>query len=106
MNRTEHLLTVLAEEAVEVAKEVSKALRFGIHERMDGPPYNSEVTNAERINREIAQFDAMVDWLRVEGILPQVDGDYEQHYREKKPRVTHYMGYAESVGALTGPFGG
>ena len=97
MTRTEYLLDVLAEESVEVAKEVSKALRFGLTEKMAGPPYNSVVTNAQRIADELGDVLGMVDWLVEEGLLPPPS---EMQRRTKRQRVESYMRYSQVVGAL------
>lgn len=38
MTREEHLLVIIAEECVEIAKNATKALRFGLHECGPGVP--------------------------------------------------------------------
>jgi hypothetical protein len=58
MNRTEHLLANLAEEAAELNKECMKALRFGL----DGC-YPDGKTNAERI---------MIEYAHVVGVMSQL----------------------------------
>ena len=68
MDRTEHLLAVLMEEAAEVQQEVCKALRFGLHHLDPKTPEGPD--NVARIAQELAELIAMADWLQEEGILP------------------------------------
>ncbi|MDE3075799.1 MAG: hypothetical protein KGJ86_10255 [Chloroflexota bacterium] len=95
MNRTEHLLTVLAEECVEVAKEVSKALRFGLDDTAPLPPNSGAVRNRLRIAEELGDVLAMVNWLVDENIIPQPVPN-----PLKRPRVKHFMQHARTTGAL------
>ncbi len=100
MNRTEHLLTVLSEECVEVAKDISKAMRFGLHDQVSLNPdvLGSEgPSNAMRIATELAELLAMKDWLVEEGIIPAPP---ITAYRAKRKRVERYMDYALRSGAL------
>ncbi len=100
MNRTEHLLTVLSEECVEVAKDISKAMRFGLHDQVSLNPdvLGSEgPSNAMRIATELAELLAMKDWLVEEGIIPVPP---ITAYRAKRKRVERYMDYALRSGAL------
>ena len=94
MNITEHLLVCLSEECVEVAKEVSKALRFGACEIMLGQP----LTNAERIAKEFQEVLAIVEMLEERGVL-QRPTDIHAIARKKK-RVEEYMQYAISIGSV------
>lgn len=99
MNRTEHLLTVLAEECIKVAADICKALRFGLDDRSPLPP-NGSAANRELIATEFEELRAMVDWLWREQILPDPpDGVYEA----KQERVERLMRYAEATGALVEP---
>jgi cell division GTPase FtsZ len=65
VNRVDHLLVVLAEEAAEVAKEATKCLRFGPHES-EGEFYS---TNAERVVEEFNDLYAIMIMLQNEGVL-------------------------------------
>lgn len=95
MNRTEHLLSCLAEECAEVAQRVSKALRFGLDEVQPGQP----LTNAQRIGQEFADLLAVVEMLEDEGAM---DRPTDTHAIErKKAKVLAFMEYAEQCGALT-----
>lgn len=95
MNQTEYLLTCLAEEGVETAHRVSKALRFGLEEVQPG----QVATNAERLVGEIVDFLAMVDMLEQEGII-ELPRDQEA-LRRKQDKVRKFMAYSQERGTLT-----
>lgn len=95
MNRTEHLLSCLAEECAEVAQRVSKALRFGLDEVQPGQP----LANAERIAGELVDLLAVVGMLESEGII-EVPRD-QVAINRKKDKVRTFMAYAAECGALT-----
>ncbi len=60
MTRTELLLTVLAEECVETAQRVSKAIRFTLEEIQP----EQELTNAQRIVYEFNDIVAVMEVLQ------------------------------------------
>lgn len=97
MNDTEHLLTCLSEECLEVSKDIHKALRFGLSDRNvlkpDGP------TNLERICDELNDLIAVVRMLEHRGILPPNWGSAEKQ-ASKVIRVLRFMDYAREKGAL------
>lgn len=97
MKPTEHLLTCLAEEAGEVAKDVHKSLRFGLNDRNvlkpDGP------TNRERLIEELNDFMAVVDMLVQREILP-ANWQNSDKQEAKQHKVAKFMDYAVQVGAL------
>lgn len=66
MNKTEHYLTIAAEECTEVGQRISKALRFGLTEIQPGQP----LTNAERIVVEAKDLLIILTELRVMGVIP------------------------------------
>jgi hypothetical protein len=86
MNEKEHLLVILMEESVEVAKETSKALRFGEDEVMPG----QLLTNRERILHELNDLWAIVEMLG----LQQVD---RAAIERKKEKIAKYMEYAKNA---------
>lgn len=97
MTRREHLLLILAEEANEVAQRVSKALRFGCGEVQPG----QELTNAERLAGEAADFLAVLEML--------VDSSSEIHaameacesaIEAKKAKVEKFLTYSKECGTL------
>ncbi|EAT14186.1 hypothetical protein HTZ97_16215 [Desulfuromonas acetoxidans] len=94
MNRVEHLLTVLIEEAAEIQQAATKALRFGL---TDGRP-GGTTTNAEDIRNESDQLTATLEMLEHENFIPQSLG--REHIEQKKKRVEVYMFYAKETGAL------
>lgn len=94
MNRQEHLLTILSEECGEIAKEISKGLRFGLDDH-----HPTQVgTNAEKINLEYNDLVAVFEMLNDEGIL-EVKLDPEL-IKRKKERVEKYLLYAKERGTL------
>jgi hypothetical protein len=102
MNRKEHLLTVLAEEASEVIKAVSKALRFGLK---DGYP-GTDRTNEQDIIKEYAQMVAVFEMLQTSSSSKAFNSEidwslFDGIKLEKKANVLKYMEYAKQTGALT-----
>ena len=110
MNRTEHLLVIVGEEATEVsleapalrmAQRAAKALRFGLAERQpaiagvqDGHPD----TNADRIMHEFADLLGVVEVLQAEGLLPAVD---RERVEKKKAKIEQYLQYSAEMGTVT-----
>ena len=95
MDKTEHLLTCLAEECAEIQQAVTKALRFGVD---DGHPEKS-TTNAQDIAKECVDIVAVIEMLEDEGILEKVGT--MRALNEKKIKVLHYMEYAKQRGTLS-----
>ena len=104
MNQIEHLLVCLAEECNEVAKEVSKALRFGLDDKLTKDPFGPRgtegPTNAEKIALELNDLMAVWAMLRESGALPPAQWDDQSMQKGKKIRVRNYMRYAAHIGAL------
>ena len=82
MNLQEHILTCMAEECLETAHRVTKALRFGLKEIQSGQP----LTNLERINIELTDLMAVISLLN--------------KYQTKKDKVMKFARYAREQGAL------
>lgn len=95
MNKTEHLLSCLAEEGSEVAHRISKALRFGLEEVQAG----QKLTNAERIAYETADFLAVVEVLVHSNLIPNPFTMFDE-ISAKKEKVEKYLSYAREVGAV------
>ncbi len=99
MTRTEHLLTILAEECSEVAQRVSKALRFGIDEVQPG----QELTNADRITYEMVDLVAVFDMLCEAGVLPFI---HRPAFNEnagiaaKKAKVEKFLAFSAGRGLV------
>lgn len=94
MTRDEHLYTIGAEEGVEVAQRMTKALRFGSDEIQPGQP----LTNRQRILEEYAHLVAAMEMLgfRVEpeSLRPWIDA--------KKAKVERFLEYSRECGTLEG----
>lgn len=103
MNKVEHILTCLAEECGEVAKEVHKSLRFGLDDKLttnpDGPRGSDGPTNREKLAQELNDLMGVVSMLVEEGVLPDNWSSPKLH-QNKAVKVKQYMRYAERVGAL------
>lgn len=97
MNRSEHLLTCLSEECIEVAKDIHKALRFGLDDRNVMNPTGP--TNRERIIQELNDLEAVLRMCQSEGILPEQFRD-EKAMESKRHKVEKFIEYAKDQGAL------
>lgn len=98
MTKQEHILNHLSEECVEISHRVSKALRFGLEEKQKG----QELTNAERIEEEIADLFGIINILEDEKILKRLQ-DYtwlKTRLDAKKEKVLRYLEYSKSLGTL------
>lgn len=93
MNRSEYLLTCLAEECAEVAQRVSKALRFGLNEIQAGQASN----NAERVSDELADVLAMIEIAVREDIIPEPIADVSA----KLAKIERFMAISREQGTLT-----
>lgn len=68
--QTKEILTILQEEAAEVIVEVSKCFRFGPDQMMSG----TDVTNIQRLEKEIGDLQAMIQLLVKQKIGVSQDG--------------------------------
>ncbi len=93
MTETEHLLSILGEEGVEVAQRTSKANRFGLDEIQPG----QEFDNADRIMHEYAEMTAVYEMLELRGLLPTVDPSLVM---AKKAKVISFLEYSRKCGTL------
>ena len=96
MNRTEHLLTCLAEECAEVQQAIAKAQRFGLD---DGYP-GTDRTNKGDLESELTDLFAVLEMLEDDGIL-KCDESRRKEIDRKKAKVCEFMRYAEQRGTLT-----
>jgi hypothetical protein len=94
MTKKEILLTTLAEECVETAQRVSKAIRFTLEEIQPG----QDLTNAERIVYEFNDIFAMMEVLKEEGCFEKVID--REAIEKKKLKVIEYLEYSKKMGAL------
>jgi len=95
MNRKEMLLVQLAEEASELAQEVSKCLRFGCTEKMDGHEFN----NIERVQNEFNDVYALMRILIGEGVV-KAPIIRQNRISRKRIKVAKYLAYSKVCGTL------
>lgn len=86
MTETEYLLVCLAEEASEIIKDVSKALRFGLD---DVAPNGN--TNKQNLAMELTDLLAVYDLLEEDGTLKPFSYNPDL-IAAKKAKVMYYMG--------------
>jgi hypothetical protein len=101
MNRTEHLLTIAAEECAEVAQRISKALQFGLDEIQPGQP----LTNRERIRYEYSDLAAVLEMVDPAttasgGTIHPPSG---KAMDEKRVKVEQFLAYSNQCGTLSEP---
>jgi hypothetical protein len=94
MNIQEYLLCCLGEEASEITKECSKAMRFGIDD-----DYKDYGTPRSNLCDELNQLLGVVSILEARGILPP-DWRSEAAQRAKVFKVSQFMDYSFNCGAL------
>lgn len=92
MNKTEYLLTVLAEECTEVTHAVTKSLRFGLDDKWKDNP-----TNKQQISQEMADVMGTFFYLLQEGII---DPPEESLVQAKKEKIDKFMQYSRERGTL------
>jgi NTP pyrophosphatase (non-canonical NTP hydrolase) len=98
MTRNEHLLSILAEECVEVAQRVTKALRFGLAEIQPG----QLKTNAQRIMDEINDLLAIYQMVAGEN-KPLFEGsvlEWQMALDDKKEKVEKFLKYSTECGTV------
>lgn len=83
-----HLLTLASEEAIEVAKELLKCVRFTPHDSLDG------VSNIERVNNEFSDLIAILELLEEHEILI---GAHRELIDKKKERLKHWMAVSDRL---------
>lgn len=96
MNRTEHLLSILAEECAEVAQRCSKAARFGLAEVQPG----QALTNMDRILREWADATAGMEMLMEAAQIAEPAG-WRDLVLAKKAKVEQFLAYSAQCGTLS-----
>lgn len=96
MNRLEHIIATMEEECLEVAKEASKALRFGLGDCAPG----TDVSNFERMKTEMEDLTAM--WRL---LCSQTGRDPELsiiNIQAKIEKFHKFLRYSKEQGTLTG----
>jgi hypothetical protein len=101
MTRADHLLWIIAEEAVEVAQRASKAARFGLEECEPG----QELNNASRILWEMSHLLAAMEMLMDDNfVFRAANRDHGKDLKiwgsEKKAKVEKYLKHSENCKRL------
>ena len=96
MNRLEHLLTILGEEATEVAHRASKAIRFGLNEIQPGQPH----TNLQRLHQELMDLIAAVDMIADDASAPWLRLQDDDAIAAKQAKVEKFLAYSLELGTL------
>lgn len=96
MNRAEHLLVILGEEAAEVTKEAAKCLRFGPTEVYPAVG----ISNIQRVVNEFNDIYAMMVMLQADGIIK---GDFIDTLAisNKIDKVEAHLLYSKNCGTLS-----
>lgn len=100
MTREEHLLVIIAEECVEIAKNATKALRFGLHNCGPGEPN----TNARLMCLECADLQAVLEMLADSNDLFDLTSksiDMDAAMAAKKAKVERMLGISLERGRLS-----
>lgn len=93
MTRDEHLYSIAAEEAVEVAQRCTKALRFGGDEVQPGQAFD----NRYRILQEFADLVGALEMLGFNLGVTQL----RWQVNEKKAKIERFLRYSKECGTLT-----
>jgi hypothetical protein len=91
MNRDEHIRLIAAEECMEVAQRLSKALRFGMTERQPGQPLD----NRERV---IEEYNDLVAAMELAGFPLQVING--RKVDAKLEKIERFLIYSAECGTL------
>lgn len=105
MNRTEHLLTIAAEECAEIAQRCAKANRFGLEQIQqdadDKPEENPDrLTNKVRIRHEVADLLGVLDMLGIISLSAIGDGTLRTGGYAKQEKVKRYLNRSRADGTL------
>lgn len=97
MNRTQYLLTKLAEECVEVAQRAHKAQVFGLEEIQENQPF----TNEQRLIGEFIDLLGVISLLDDEGLINIPEEDrFNEMIEAKKDKVEKYAELSRARGHL------
>ena len=98
MNKQEHLLMVVSEEAGEITQEISKILRFGLD---NYNPYEPNKTNEDTLLTEYYQLVAMMEHLQDIGTLKTLSEERIKEIKKSKiEKVYFYMEESKRQGTL------
>ena len=97
MTNEQFLLTLAAEEAVEVAHRAHKAIRFTAAEIQAG----QELSNADRLVIEYFELSVIMEMLEEKGIITvPTDTIVAQIMDEKRTRVEQYAKLSRMLGQI------
>jgi hypothetical protein len=101
MTREEHLLVIIAEECSEIAKNATKALRFGLDDCEPGQPDN----NATRMLLELTDLLAVFEMMEVNDVMCAAYDEVTENRRglmdAKIAKVERFFEYSRQKGLLT-----
>ena len=103
MNIKEHLLTIIAEESTEIAKDALKSLRFGAENSYP----EGDKSNAEKLFIEFIELAAAIELLAQEDdFFKEIFKKFEDElgtevYNKKKYRIEEYLIHSCKLGTLT-----
>ena len=98
MNKQEYLLNKLSQECIEVAKEISKALEFGLDDiYLRDKPYKS---NKQKIETELNDLLGTLIKVIDNGILDSTPIYDNDGHIKKIEKINKYMEYAREIGVL------
>lgn len=98
MTEHEYFLSCLGEEGCEIGQQVSKTLRFGVHE-----VWNPHVgSNHDRLIAEFIDLIAVAKKLKMLGVIdfPFVESLEDPRIDAKLAKLDKYFEYAKSVGTI------
>jgi len=95
MTETQHLMLLAAEESIEVAQRLIKAIRFGLTEEYQGK------SNAQYIAEERKDQDVVFSILEDKEEF-NCTWNSEMHAFKKRQKIRKYMDYSRSLGQLEG----
>lgn len=97
LNKTEYLLICLIEECAEIQQRATKALRFGLTEIQK----DQLLTNAQRINGEVNDFNAVLEILKNRRDIPeQADDEEIKAIMDKHQKLHEYGKLSIELGIL------
>lgn len=96
MNKEQYLLTCIAEEASEVVKDATKAIRFGLHDKNP----TAYANNAANIVQELTELIALVEYAGKEGYIDITLLNNEETKKQKIKKYLKYAEYARQCGRL------
>lgn len=98
MNEQEWMFNKLSQELIEVAKEISKVLEFGLLDH--NPDYFPIVTNQSRVEHELNDLFGVLDKMIDDGYLNKANIFCDAGRNNKRIKIRKWMKHAKEMGAL------